>query len=309
MLVVGLILSAIYATLVTLEDSFLLHPAPCLDYFAFDKSCTEFIPLPSGGLVLHCKQRANNTPRTLDKRPTVGRSIMCLHGNGGNIDGMGNLARMLLDHGYDVYVLEYAGYGMMNSDSVTSRETKTNGWPQPNRLNNQDGLVLPTSRSLVRDLIEGWNVLPLSKRRDAILFGCSMGGGAINQFLQSSHVTDADLPAQVVLVNTFFDLPQLVSQIFPIPLVSSLMRTRWNASPGLERYCAATKDRPDGAGNVLIVATLDDELIPLDHSNQMFQSIKDSWTKRETIFLPNGGHNNSVEQHAGLWLAGLVPAL
>jgi len=151
-LVIGILVGSVYAILGTLEDRLLLHPLPCTYYTGYDDATTELVWLPSGGLVLHCRQRQSNADATksfdiahgitnnqVDGFANSGggigsnrvdginlandggsgiagdignRAIICLHGNGGNADGMANMSRLLLERGYDVYVLEYAGYGM-----------------------------------------------------------------------------------------------------------------------------------------------------------------------------------------------------
>jgi len=273
--IVALIVTAIYATLYTLEDSFLLHPAPTKEYIAFNQSQIKETRLPAGGLVLHLLD---------DDVDPKGRAIMCLHGNAGNLDGMANTAYTLSNRGYDVYLLEYAGYGKC-------------------AYFNQKRLK-PTKNSLVTDLHQGWEIIPEKKRRSAILLGFSMGGGTICQFLSTAKTND--LPAQVALMNTYYDLPLLVKDVFPIPGIPELMHTQWNAKNGLNRYRVFTKDRSDGPGNILIVAAADDQLIPIKHAHLLIQSIQDSYTRRELVILPDGGHNSSIERHFNLWLNALV---
>lgn len=270
-----LVVAAIYATLWSLEDTMLLHPAVCRSYLSYDPSSIKLIPLRSGGLLMHCHRNQDLTGS---------KPILCLHGNAGNLDGMANLSRLLLDRSYDVYLLEPAGYGVCG-------------------LNANGCRVKPTTEGLVTDLQEAWEHIP--QKSEAILWGFSMGGGIICQFLKTA---DADsLPAQVCLINTYFDLPMLVRDIFPLPGVSSVMKTNWNASNGLERYCSAK--RASGGANVLIIAALDDELIPIKHAHLLLKSITDDCTKRELVVLPNGQHNNSVETHTNLWLPSLLPAV
>ena len=279
-----LVAATIYATLWALEDTFLLHPARCPQYVAFDPQFTEYFPLPSGGLVVRCKPSTTTTTTTTMTTEDQ-RAILCLHGNAGNLDGMAGIAQRLLELGYDVFLMEPLGYGICS------------------RKNGRD--VVPTTESLVQDLHEAWSVIPLTKRHDAILFGFSMGGGIICQFLNRTKIEDDQLPSQIALLNTYYDLPMLVNDIFPIPGVSLLMRTQWNALKGIQQYCLRTQNRP---GNVLVVAAIDDELIPIKHAHLLHQSIQDTFTQRKIVILPNGGHNNSIETHAELWLSALLPS-
>lgn len=287
------ILGLIYATLWTLEDRCLLHPTSCPRYLAYDQASTDFIPLSSGGLLLHCRPSTNDK-QSSERHEFERRTILCLHGNAGNLDGMANMARSMAELGYDVYLLEYAGYGICA------------------------GAGHPTTNSLVDDLREAWTMIPSAKRGQAILLGFSMGGGVICEFLRTAaDVLDEDLPAQIALLNTFFDLPQLVRDVLPIPGVSQMMRTRWNARPGIESYCQRRhgNDRPTDTlhvnvalhGNVLVVAARDDELIPLKHADSIISTINDSFTDKALVILPNGGHNNSIQMHFALWTPYLLP--
>lgn len=275
LVVVALIVASVYAALYTLEDTFLLHPSRCLEYLAYNPVTTRRTRLSGGGLVLHCQ---------IDPLPSS-RAIMCLHGNGGNLDGMANLAQHLFQQGYDVYLLENAGYGICYQTEQGAR-------------------LSPTTNSLKRDLLEGWQVIPPEKRSDAILMGFSMGGGNICQFLASDQVSLSDFPAQVALLNTYYDLPLLVNDVFPVPGVSKLMHTKWNAKAGIERFCS---QHPSGLANVLVVYAQDDELIKPKHAQLIHQSVPEPHLK-ELVTLPNGGHNNSIEKHIQLWLPHLLPA-
>lgn len=283
MMVVVLVATTIYATLWALEDTFLLHPSRCSQYLSFDPRTTQYHKLKSGGLLLHCQKNQS------------GRAIMCLHGNAGNLDGMAGMAQRLLDLGYDVYLLEPRGYGICSLEKSSAAKDESN-------------LINPTTDSLVQDLHEAWSTFPTEKRSSAILLGFSMGGGVICQFLEHTKVGSWELPAQIALLNTYYDLPMLVNDVFPIPGVSMLMRTKWNATKGIHAFCERTKYRPEGPGNVLIVAALDDELIPIKHSHLLQKCIQDTHTQRQLITLPNGGHNNSIETHFNLWLPALLPA-
>lgn len=272
----ALVVSAFYATLWSLEDKILLHPTLCSRYPAFNpETCTQ-IPLKSGGLLMHCKSKS---------LASVSRVIMCLHGNAGNLNGMAPLAAMLLARGYDVYLLEPMGYGICTTKKSDILDSSS-----------------PKPWTLVRDLHEAWDTIDPAKRSNAILWGFSMGGGTICQMLQT--IEPSSMPAQIVLLNTFYDLPMLVESIVPLPGVATLMSTAWNAEPGLSRYC---EKKADGA-NVVIVAAQDDQLIPIAHSHLIHKSVKDKCTSK-LVILPNGQHNYSIDTHASIWITSLLPSI
>lgn len=132
------------------------------------------------------------------------------------------------------------------------------------------------------------------------MLGFSMGGGVICEFLR---LRDDQQPAQVVLLNTYYDLPLLVHDLVPIPGISQLMRTQWIADAGLQKYAL----RP---GNLLVVAAMDDELIPVKHSYMLLNAIQHSTNiTKNHILLPFGGHNNSIETHFPLWIPLLLPSI
>jgi dienelactone hydrolase len=270
-LLLGAIVCCIYACLITLEDRFLLHPLLCSEYVAFSTATTQTIHLPRGGLVLRCAAAAAGS--------FTARPILLLHGNAGNLNGMADVSRKLVNDGYDVYLLEYRGFGTLGKK----------GWQ-------------PSPTTLIEDLEDAWRVIPSQLRSSAILMGFSIGGGVVTQYLKRTRLAPRDLPAQVVLANTFYDLPMLVRDVFPVPFVASLMRTKWNATDGLVKYCT---NQGDG-GNVLLLATVDDELIPLKHSNQMLETLPAVCYKRKLLLMPSGGHTMGIDANTDLWIPELL---
>lgn len=233
----------------------LLHPAKCKSYINFDNSFHR-TDLQSGGILLY---RNRHNRDILKYRP-----ILILHGNGGNIDGFYDMYRDLVDKGYRVYLLEYAGYG-------ESREHKAK------------------PKTMVQNLQEAYSLIP--DMEHGIIVGVSMGGGVIGQFLRD----DSANPAQVVLINTFYDLPQLVSEI-SIPGMSYLVQTRWNSAVGLKRYTSNN-------GRVVIVGTQDDSLINIRHSHKLASFCGNNV---KLVILPHGGHNSSPMIHMNKWTSHLL---
>jgi predicted esterase len=242
------------------------------------------------------------------------RHVMLLHGNAGDADGMFPLATLLTEMGYRVHVLEYAGYGEAwnNVPRLASRHDLPSSLgsslgsslaaPSSSGANHDrggSGRLAPEPRTLIDDLADGWREIPSRERASAILLGFSIGGGAVLQGLASSNVLPTnDLPAQIVVFNTFFDLPALASAIVasafvPIPGLSYLVHTRWNASDGLKRY-ARDRAQLGQVAHLLIISTANDELMPRSHAEQLQVVATQTGAATVHIVLPDGGHNNAL---------------
>lgn len=216
------------------------------------------------------------------------RAALFCHGNAGSLDGGAPIAAGLAARGYDVHLLEYAGFGMANRVGplgTAGAVPGATGGDAPR----------PSPATLLRDLREAWRELP--DRSSAVLIGFSMGGGCVCQLL--SELEDGDLPEQTVILNSFFSLPRLVQDILPVSVLGPLMRTRWDATDGLRRLRGR---------RLLVVAAPDDELVPFRHSELLVQAAREAGAHAELLALPGGGHVDAPAVHAARWLDALVPA-
>ncbi len=265
------------------ENRLLLHPERCRQYAHFTSETSETKMLEGGGLLVRLfpPAKEEDSPPMEFRRP-----ILFCHGNAGNIDNIAPLANGLLILGYDVHVLEYAGFGTANP---CHSETEPSASPPSDPF-------IPSPATMVRDLKNAWHLMP--NKSDAILIGFSMGGGTIFQVM--AELPQAEMPAQIVVANTYFSLPQLVQEIVRIGVLGTLMRTQWTAETGLSRY------RRDG--QLLVIGTADDELIPFRHSELIRDCALKHHLNVQHLVLPGGGHVNSIFFHTGLWYGELLPA-
>jgi pimeloyl-ACP methyl ester carboxylesterase len=257
------------------EDRLVLMPH-CYPHYEMYTHTQKYHRLKSGGLLLH------HNPDNVNRRV-----LLLLHGNAGDIDGMYEFAQRFAKDGYSVYLLEYHGYGICGRDQLGNS-------------------LRPSTNGLVTDLDEAWEMIPLEKRSTAILAGISMGGGVIGQHLKRRSA-DGPWPAQIVLLNTFFDFPSIASEKFPIPIlnwvVKYAIKTRWNLTLGIQRFEQYTTNKTKSA--IVVVATEDDQLIQMHHSKEI---IKVAPYRTSYIVLPDGGHNASISFHDPLWTLALLPA-
>jgi dienelactone hydrolase len=259
------------------ENRLLLHPERCHQYAHFTSETSETVALEGGGLLVRLLPPAKDEDSTTDRRP-----ILFCHGNAGNIDSISPLANGLFILGYDVHVLEYAGFG-----TAYGCHTETSSSAEP---------FIPSPVTMVRDLKNAWHLMP--NKSDAILIGFSMGAGCVFQLM--SELPQTEMPAQIVVANTYFSLPQLVQEIVRIGVLGALMRTQWTADAGLSRY------RRDG--HLLVIGTPDDELIPYRHSELIRDCAAQHHLNVKHLVLPGGGHVNSIFFHTGLWYRELLQA-
>ena len=187
--------------------------------------------MSSGAGLLHY----NQSVPVLQASPR--RRVLFLHGNTGSLDDFVSSLDLMDRLGYDVYALEYAGYlPLMASPPVGTVLVDGQYWQQSN----------PSGDTILQNVCEAWSLMGDS---NTIVVGFSLGGGALGMVYDRLIPS----PAQIVFLNTFFSLPQLIVEVgakFWIPTsvsqhcVAPFMKTQW--------WC----QRPQRyTGRVLIVYT------------------------------------------------------
>lgn len=179
--------------------------------------------LPSGGGLLNTTPARNNAQT---------RRVFFLHGNSYDLSKYKPALSTLENLGYDVWAIEYAGFGITRPD---------------------DGLECPNSESCLQDVTEAWEICG---REDAIVIGFSIGGAILGEMYE----TFDPMPAQLVFLNTFASFPQLVNDKLGTPLLGPFLATQWS-TPEPKRY----------TGKVTVVYTLDDTVVPATHGRKLCQ--------------------------------------
>lgn len=218
--------------------------------------------LPSGGLVL------NITPNA----PLNARRVLFLHGNSHNLDIYADALNKIAEFGYNVFALEYRGYGV----TVVPDDP--------------EGLFTPNAETVIQDALQAWALMGTA---DSIVAGFSLGGAILSQIYEK-FIPE---PAQIVFLNSFGDIKQLMEDKLGSDLgglCAPLMRTRW-----------AIKAPKTFRGRVLVVFTADDLTVPAKHGERLCQVFsKSQLTCRE---LPRGGHKYSVFSYINNWINELLP--
>lgn len=76
-----------------------------------------------------------------------------------------------------------------------------------------------------------------------------------------------------------------------------MMKTQWKSEKGLNNY----KNK-----NVLVVYSVDDELIGSHHAEKLIEISEKNSNKTTKIALPNGGHSGSFMIHLNAWINHLL---
>ncbi len=176
-------------------------------------------------------------------------AVLILHGNAGNISHRLDYLTMFKRLGYASLIIDYRGYG------------KSSG--------------APSEAGTYRDAEAAWLHLIEARKlkpQDIVLFGESLGGGAVT-WLALKHS-----PRALVLASTFTSVPDLGAQVYPWLPVRWLARIEYN---NLERIRQITAP-------VLIAHSRDDDIIPFGHGQALFAGANEP---KQFLEL-RGGHND-----------------
>lgn len=112
--------------------------------------------------------------------------IFYLHGNAGSLKNWGNVAGLYTDFGYDVFLLDYRGYGK-SEGSISSEE------------------------QLYADVQAAYDKLKSRyNEKDIILLGYSIGTGP------AAKLASANKPKMLILQAPYYSLTDLMRQHYPI---------------------------------------------------------------------------------------------
>ncbi len=125
-------------------------------------------------------------------------AILYLHGNAGSLAGWGHVAEDLLPHGYDVFMIDYRGYG--KSTGALSEQ------------------------NLFSDTQEAYDYLKNHYTEDSIIvYGRSIGTG------MAVNVSSRNQPQKLILETPFTNLVDLAHSYFPIFFHNILVRYPFNS--------------------------------------------------------------------------------
>ncbi len=191
------------------------------------------------------------------------QTVLFSHGNAGNIGDRLETIRIFHELDFNVAIYDYGGYGK-STGSVSEQRCYA-------------------------DARAVWSYLREERRIAAsaiVLFGRSLGGGVTAQL-----ATEVDAAA-VVLESTFFSIPRMAQELYPVFPSSLLVRHRFDSGSKV-----AHVQEP-----ILHIHSSGDELIPYSHGQALF----DASTEPKEFLELRGGHNDGFRISGATYTKGLA---
>ncbi len=163
-------------------------------------------------------------------------TVLLCHGNAGNVSYQIDQIRLFQSLQLSVFTFDYRGYGQSEGK--------------------------PCEEGLYRDSKAAWRVLTETKRlrpERIVIFGHSLGG-CVAAWLGKEVKAGA-----LILQATFTTIRQIAKSIYPYLPLRKIMRSRYDNLSNI-----AQANSP-----VLIVHSVDDEIIPFEHGKRLFEAAKE----------------------------------
>ena len=168
--------------------------------------------------------------------PGAQRTLLFLHGNGGNISHRRDSIAIFRRLGLNVFIFDYRGYGLSQG--------------------------VPDEAGLYRDADAAWRYLTDARgvaARDIVIFGRSLGGAVAAQLA-------AQMPAgALILESTLSSARDFAREAFPLLSHMILVRYDFNTTQRLREVNSP----------VLVLHSPDDEIMPYALGEQVFQAARE----------------------------------
>jgi len=174
--------------------------------------------------------------------------VLLFHGNAGNISHRLDYAKMFNSLGYSSLLVDYRGYGQSSGT--------------------------PTEEGTYRDAAAAWLWLTQTrgaKGPDIVIAGESLGGGV------ASWLAVQNAPRALLLMSTFTSIPDMAAKIYPFLPVRLITRIQYDNLSNIRRIKAP----------VLIAHSRQDDLVPVEHGQQLFAAANEP----KQFLEMRGGHN------------------
>ena len=181
--------------------------------------------------------------------PEAKKTVLFCHGNAGNISDRLELISLFHRLKLNVFIFDYQGYG------------KSQG--------------RPSETNTVFDALGAWDYLVDSRSIDPssiVIFGKSLGGAVA---VQLAHLK---LPSHLILDSTFTRVVDMARRSFPFLPVAHLTHVHYDSLSLIPKLTCP----------ILVIHSPDDELIPIEQGEALYQAI----TSPKRFFRGKGGHND-----------------
>jgi len=188
--------------------------------------------------------------------------LLFFHGNAGNISHRLDSIRQFRELGLSVFIIDYRGYG--RSEGRT------------------------TERGIYSDADAAWRYLIEDRgivASDIIIFGRSLGASV------ASRLAGQHQPLALIVESSFTSVPDIAQELYP-----------WLPARWLTRLNHATRDYvQDVRCPVLVIHSRDDEIIPFEHGEAIFESANEP----RTMLAIRGTHNDGFIRDERSYIGGL----
>jgi len=192
------------------------------------------------------------------KRAQPGRpTIVLFHGNGGHIGHRGYKARLFIDAGIGVLLVEYRGYG-----------------GNPGKPSEQGFHV--DARSALSFLIK--EKIDLDR---IVLYGESLGTGVAVQ-LATEKNTKNSIKA-IVLEAPYTSIPDVAAHHYPFLMARMIVKDSFDSHSRIGRYL----------GDLLVIHGERDRTVPIFFGRKLFSAAREP---KKAYWLPELGHNDVFQQ-------------
>ena len=196
----------------------------------------------------------------------VGKGVILFcHGNGGNISNRISYLPIFRELGLATFLFDYRGYG------------KSGG--------------TPTEEGTYADVEVAWQYLTQERQippQKIIIYGESLGGAIASYLAQKiSQPNGNNNAGGLVLASTFTSISDRAAELYPFMPIRFLSRFSYNS---IERL-------PSIKIPVLVIHSIDDEIIPFHHGDRNFQVANQPKKLVKLRGDHNGGFLDSLETY------------
>jgi len=191
--------------------------------------------------------------------------ILFCHGNGGNISNRISYLPIFRELGLATFLFDYRGYG------------KSGG--------------TPSEEGTYADVEAAWQYLTQERQippQKIIIYGESLGGAIASYLAQKiSQPNGNNNAGALVLASTFTSISDRAAELYPFMPIRFLSRFSYNS---IERL-------PSIKIPVLVIHSIDDEIIPFHHGDRNFQVANQPKNLVKLRGDHNGGFLDSLETY------------
>ena len=188
--------------------------------------------------------------------------VLFCHGNAGNISNRLDSIRIFYGLGLSTFIFDYRGYG--------------------------NSYGKPSEKGTYMDAAAAWNYLVRTRNISPdhiIIFGRSLGGSIACWLVQDHR------PRMLIVESTFTTIREAANNLFPSFIVSLILRYKYSTIEYIKNVQCP----------ILIIHSLDDELIPFDHGDKLYKLAR---VPKEFLKI-YGSHNEGFLQSLELYQSGL----